>query len=269
LILEQAWGHLNIQQLNLPTERIKEAGFTLIEILLVLGILATISVAAITIVAGQVETRGRLQTINEAQHSLNVAMSKIYEDFRHMYVTSKFDKGVANESARVVKPGLIGRDVSAFFTTRSHTSVRADSPESNLAVVRYVARQDAKRADRQELVRYVDLDFLEPVEKENVGVEQHLISDLKEFKVTYWDGSNFRPDWTTLSGETAGKLPKMVHIALSIYVPKGNNADSASESASETSRENAQTIALETTVYVMSTATVPDLHPNAKEYRFQ
>lgn len=251
----------------------QQAGFTIIELLLALSILTSISVFAITMIASQIESRNSLARINEAQHAIDTAMAKIFDDFRHVYIVQKADLPNANLELRSVKPALVwrpsGEEGSFYFSTQNYRSVLANTPQSNLAMVGYFKRKE-KDGDRMQLIRRVDTDFKDSIDKPDVGHEDILVTDLKEFKVTFWDGADFdREDWDTNSGDSANKLPKMVKLSLTINMPLTESEEQRRELEGALANRERPTLKLETIVYLLNSAGQADLKEPAKEYKWR
>lgn len=248
----------------------KQSGFTIIELLLALSILTSISVFAITMISNQIETRNRLSRVNDTHHALDVAMQKVFDDFRHVYIVRKEDAGSANLEGRPVKPAFVWRPVgdegAFYFSTQNYHSVLSNTPQSNLAMVAYFKKKE-KDGQRLQLIRRVDLDFKEGVERPGVGKDDVLVTDLKDFKVIFWDGADFgREDWDTTNGDTTNKLPKMAKISISIYMPPTEEDKLKPDYYSNRDRPF---LALETIVYLMNSAGQPDLKDPAKEYKWR
>ena len=254
--------------LQKPSSRSAEAGFTLLEIMLSMGILASMSVFAITAISNQLEIRNKLAGTNESQHGLNSAMSHVFEDVRHAYVLSKADSVAANVSSRPVKPGFVGKNETLYFSAQNFNSLAANSPESNLAMVRYYIREDAKDPSKKMLVRVVDTTFKESIERAGVGDEQVLLRDLKDFKVTYWNGQDWAQEWDTNSGDTSGKMPKMVKIKITVNSPLTEDQKQKRELDPNATKE-VPTISLESIAYLLYSAGQKDVKEPSKEFKWQ
>lgn len=248
-----------------------QAGFTLLEIILVLGILATISVMSITMLSTQLTQRNKLELINQGQHAVNLALDRIYDDMRAIYLYNNETRVIANLPERAVKPGLTSRAGATWFLTQAFRSLRPNSPESDLAAVRYYERPNPQKEGRKQLVRAVDTDLKESIERDGVGTDQVLVDDLKEFKLAFWDGSDFREDWDTNTGDSQNKLPKMIRIRLSAYMPI-----SESEEQMRSLRENGaggdggrDAVDLETIAYLLSSSGAEQAKEASKEYSWR
>ena len=254
-----------------PKEQLPHAaarGFSLIELLLAIGILGAISVFAITMLSTQVTNRNELTLVNESQHILHAAMTRIYDDIRHIYLPVKKDAIFANVSRRRVKPGLFQRTDSLIFSFQAYQSLLRDSGESNIAMVKYSNQKSPDSSNITQLVRSIDTDMEESLEGDRVGSRLVLVPDLKSFKVTWWDGSDFRDDWNTEQSDTSGVLPKMAKIELSIYRAPSPAERTALE-AGELDKDQRKTLSLETIVYLMYSKPFDQIKPKATEYAWR
>jgi type II secretion system protein J len=243
----------------------RDSGFTLLEILLAIGILTTISAYTISTLSTQIEHRNRLQVRNAAYHSLHVAMARIYDDLRHVYISSTQGTSNALKQAFVWRPG--GK--LTYFTTQNFNSFQADTPQSNLSQVRYSIRDDAKESTRKQLWRTVDTNLTNSIEYDDVGMPQLLVDDLALFKVSFWDGMDWSnaDDWDTTSSTYKDKLPKMAKIRLEAYQPdteiEKQNKIARGVSDNDAEREK---IVLETIVYLLKSDGQQQLKEPGQEY---
>lgn len=250
-------------------QRNNQAGFTLLELLMAMAILATISVFGITIIGNQIDSRNRATKMNNAQHAIHQAMSKVYDDLRHAYIIPKADINNSNVLDRIVKPSLIARPAQnlVMFSVQNFQSVLPSSPQSNLAFIAYQLKKTEGVSEKKQLIRRVDTDFKESMEHDNVGDTTVLLEDVKDFKIIFWDGGDFsREDWDSLNADTRDSLPKMAQIKLSVYLPDLRDAQLVTETIDESKR---QTLSFESIVYLMYSKGQKDIKEPAKEYRWR
>jgi prepilin-type N-terminal cleavage/methylation domain-containing protein len=248
--------------------RSASAGFSLLEVLLAVGILSSISVFAITALSNQLEIRNTLSRVNEQQHAIHSAMSRVFDDVRHAYVLSKQDLILSGLQGKPVHPRLFGKGETFWFSTHALRSMIANTPESNIGYVRYSLRDDPKESGKKQLMRAVDQTFKESIERNGVGVDQVLIGDVREFKLGFWNGQDFTPEWDTNSSETGGKLPKMVKVKIAAAMPFSDEEKQKQEVDPNRSKEP-QILTLETIVYLLYSSGQADVKDPAKEYRWQ
>lgn len=245
-----------------------EAGFTLLEVILAVGILASISVFAITALSNQLEIRNSLARVNEQQHAIHTAMSRLFEDVRHAYVPSKQDLILSGLSGKPVHPRLVGREEGFWFSTHALRSLIAGTAQSNIGYVRYYLRDDPKTSGKKQLMRVVDRAMKETIERNGIGTEQILVPDVKEFKVSFWNGQDFTSEWDTDSSDASGKLPKMVRIRLAANMPF-TEQQLQQQSIDPNASKEPQVLTLETIVYLLYSSGQSDVRDPVKEYRWR
>ncbi|BBH52568.1 PulJ/GspJ family protein [Fluviispira sanaruensis] len=227
-------------------------GFSLLEIILALSILAALSVMTINILTTQLSTREKVTDYNTQKHSINMAMKKIYDDLQSAYISDQKSLTSLNLGARQIVPQLYFRNNNLVFSTSNFKSYIANSTQSNLAFVRYYIRPDPQNSNKNQLIRAVDTDMSESIERDDVGLKEVLDPDIKEFRVLFWNGNEYRQEWDTTANDTQNKLPKLVKIHLESYSPEGS-LDKQLREANPVSQQNRKTYMLDTTVYIMST----------------
>jgi prepilin-type N-terminal cleavage/methylation domain-containing protein len=246
--------------------RINNKGFTLLEILLSVGILASISVFAITSLSNQIEIRNELGIVNEQQHAIHAGMARIYEDTANAFLLSRTDKIKSGNADKVLGKKFFSKSETTYFTIQNYFSMSAGEPSSNFAQVKYFEKQDEKDPSKKQLIRAFDTNFKENIEQSSVGTPQVLISELKEFKLTFWNGLDFVPEWDSDSSENNGRLPKMVKIKLSAYIGETETKKQLKELLPGSADAEKKFIQLESIAYIDSTTGVPDVKDPKKEF---
>lgn len=246
----------------------RQRGFSLIEIVLAVGILGSVAIFAITMLGTQMSARNDLNVINESNHILHAAMTRIYDDLRHAYMPVKKDAIFANVSRRRVKPGVFQRSDSLIFTIQSFESMVRDSGESNIAVVKYTSRKAPDNSRATQLIRTADTNMMESIESSTVGTGLILVPDLKSFKVTWWDGQDFTTEWDSDQGSTRGLIPKMAKIELSIFrLP--NESEKAALASGTLTEDKRSVLSLEAIVYLLYSRGFDQMKTKSTEYSWR
>jgi len=243
-------------------------GFTLLEILVSIGLLTTIAAFSITSLSTQLENKNHLTLHNETQHALHAAMARVFEDVRHAYIVMKEDYGVANLSNRTVKPYLTHNSEGLRFTTQSFVSMIPNSPESNIAVVKYYDRPQPKDSTKKQLIRRFDPAMRESIDNTDVGVEQILLDDLSLFDIRYWNGLEYVEKWDTTTGDYANVLPKMAQIKMGVFIPL-TVEEKARMDANPNGDRKVQSLELHTSVYLMYSIGRPNPQTQASEHSWK
>ncbi len=249
-------------------KKTSQSGFTLLEIILAISILATIGILTINILSTQIDTRQRVTDQNSAQHSINMAMQRIYEDIQGAFISNPNDTTSLNLSSRQVQPQFYFKNSNFVFSIQNNKSYLADSNQSNFAFVRYYARPDPKNSKKSQLVRIIDTDMAENIDGQGVGFLEVIVPELKDFSVSFWNGSEFQKEWDSTANDTQNKLPKLVKIHLECYSPETNVEKQLKELSPDTQNKR-RFIALDTTAYILSTIGLQEVIPASGEYKWQ
>lgn len=241
-------------------------GFTLVELLLSLGILSSITVFAIVSLGNQVESRNKMIEVSRTAQELDKAMSHLYNDIRHGYLLPKKGQVLLNSA---LKPYFVGKEQTLSLMTHGYHSYVANTPESNIVAVKYyLKKDDSLGSSKNMLIRAIDNVLKESISRDGIGQDFVLLHDVKDFKITYWSGVDFVPEWDASSGDTQGKLPKMAKIKLAIEAPL-TDAEKQRIELNPLAQSEPRLVTLESIVYLMNTAQVGDVKTPAKEYKWQ
>ncbi|NBW80582.1 type II secretion system protein [bacterium] len=255
-------------------KRNPQSGFTLIEIVISVGIIASLSLYAVNAMSNQIETRNRLQQSNGVIHSAHSAMMRLTDDLRHAFFATGNDEQAAKSNSDLIgRPMFVlNQNPRLLFMTQSYQSLIANRPESNIAYVQYVVCPDNSApanvcrgqgdalAQTKQLVRIVDPGVKKISDDAIVdGVSQVLVNDLKELKISAWNGQDFILDWNTERSDYGRKMPKMVKIDLSVYTPDDPLRKQLREEGGSTQLPERASLKLSTIVYLMYTAGQTDL----------
>ena len=240
----------------------RDRGFSLIEVVLAVGILAGISGMAIVMLSTQMDLRSDLARIEAAQHGLNVALGRLAGDLTQLYLPSKQEELDSRAADRPVRPSLVAKPGDIVFSTLGLLPSTRDEPAGGSAMVRYYVRDDPKDTRIRQLIRATDTVFKEPLGTRDTGVEQVLLGDLKECILGFWNGQDYVDSWSTLAGDTARILPKLVRVRLVSFLPLSDKQLQLDE-LQGTARER-NTLVAETTVYILASAGQPNLREVSK-----
>ena len=242
-----------------------ENGFSLIEIILALAILATIGLITINILAGQIATRQKISEINIDEHSIDAALNRITRDLQGAYISNQNYSSALNLSNRQITPQFYYKENQLIFFTMSFQSYLNGSNQSNQAMIRYNLQTNNSDSTKKQLVRVVDTNFTESIEKPDVGLTEILLDDVESLSFEFWNGNNYQKEWTTQSNDTLNKLPKMVKVHLSTY-----SVEKQPQLGNKISNENRKNYTLDTIVYLYNTQGQSEVStPSWEEFKWQ
>lgn len=241
-----------------------QQGFTLLEIILALGILATIGVMTINVLSGQIAMRRKISEINTEYHALNMAMQRVYTDLKGAYLSDPQNMASLNLFNRQVSPQFSYLHDNLIFSIQNFQSYTRNSNQSNLAFVRYYTDKDPNDSQKQQLIRVVDTEMKDKIEGKDIGTASVLLPDLAKFQIFFWNGNAFLDSWDSTTGESQNTLPKLVKVHIESYLPQDPDAKKTEKS------ESRQTIKLETIVYLPNSAGKKEsTTPQWQEYKWQ
>ena len=200
-----------------------QAGFTLIEVLLVSALLAFLALATFSAVRSTINTKEDVDLKTEVLQGSRAVLSIMDRDLRFAFLLSAEDLGwfpaiakpgtdAPPPAQKPVPPTIFqGEGEKLFFSSKSHQRLYADSFENEDHFVTYqLVGGDLIRA---ESVRAVSLKDRESPDKFKQFV---LIPKVKVFKLEYWDDKSdkWTDRWDTDNADYQNRLPQSVHIHL-------------------------------------------------------
>lgn len=221
------------KQLGLSDER----GFTIIEIVISIAILLSLTVGVVVMLRSSIDVRQGLSSQTKTVRQLNFAMEMLSRDIEHAFVLSTTDQirmSVERNFKTIFRVEPSGDSDKVSLTTMSNRAVLANAGEGDQVYVVYELRDAEGRPGERDLFRGAigigAANFRED------PPANPILTNVKSFKVIGWRGDDWLRDrWDSTRSDTRNKLPKMVRIELSAFVdttgtPFGVGEDSSSVS---------------------------------------
>ena len=191
-------------------------GFTLIEVLIALFILVTISSAIWRSMALSFETKRRVGIVNDRYHEGRQVLTRISREIRMAFLRTELP--VMEEDEAVFVTQFKGEDEELWFASTAHLRLHQGSRESDQTEIHYFLKSSDSRDFRGKTLfrresRRVD------ARPERGGHIWPVVDGVKELKFEYWDASSeigddaWRRSWDT-EGENEDLLPSRVRITL-------------------------------------------------------
>ena len=224
--------------------RSRSRGFTLIEVLLAITILATIMGVITASTMSMFNTRELLQLRYERSQMANNALDRMARELAMAYMAGPEHGGEdlpddprepltaddpdAQRRGERVKFGFIGRKDSVHFTSFAYVRTQPNERASHHAEIGYTLRanRDSGALARQ-LVRREDTSLDSNLERG--GNLQVMLPEIERLELEYWDAGPVRlgtmeeiaegrwvKDWDTTRREHSGRLPTRVRIRLTL-----------------------------------------------------
>jgi general secretion pathway protein J len=223
-------------------QRASQAGFTMIEVLIAVGLLAGMSILVWTSVSSMFQARDIFTKRAERDLIVRNAMSRITNEIAAAYMAGPENggeqlPGEALDPAQLTEEmkqrstqeafqfGFIGKDDRLDFTSFAHVRTRDDEPAGHHAEIGYEIR--SQRGDDGRLVRQL-------VRREDTTLDADitrggksfvLLPELSKLKLSYWDAGAVQvgsvkevaqgrwvSDWDTTRRDYAGRLPTRVRV---------------------------------------------------------
>ena len=223
-------------KLNLTTRKDARA-FTLIEVLLAVGIFAIVLFAINTVFFSALKLERATSRIVDARAPLNQAFAILRHDLQGAVQPMTNSTLLPRNFSTVGRSGGLGSSQASSLEFYTTTGVIGDDvPWSDLQKVRYelVSAADRTTGKGQDLVRVITRNNLATTTAEDD--EQLLVSDVESVEFLCYNGSEWRKTWDTSSSDVG--LPQAVKVRVQF----------ASENLTKVSREPLELLVPITTV---------------------
>lgn len=201
-----------------------QKGFTLIEVLIAVVLLAIISFLVYQSMGSAIGSKERFETREQTYRVANIFMDRVTKELATAVLYANIELlGVSPNGEQMSKSVFSGSNNGnqdkLTFDTLSHTRYLKDTKESDLAEVTYFLETQEEGGGLYSLKKRdkSPLDA-EPGEKGRVMV---LMDGVKEFNLRYYDPvkAEYAEEWDTTKLDYANKLPRAVEITLVLQDP--------------------------------------------------
>jgi general secretion pathway protein J len=165
----------------------RDRGFTLLEVLVAVGLLGIVSALMYEGIALTFRAREEIARVEELNHSARVALRKLVTDISMAYLSNHVNR---DEPASTTL--FMGQGDNVLFSYLGHERRKRGARESDQGIVEYrVGRDDEGRTiERREKA-------VPDNEPDRGGTKETLVNHVKEFRLQYWDdkGEDWKDDW--------------------------------------------------------------------------
>ncbi len=243
--------------------RMAKSGFTLLEVIITLGILAFLTVAVTTMMRASFDVRASLAENDQVTHRLSIAMQKISDDLQDAYIISSKDLArlvLDRRTQTIFKIDKAGDVDKLYLTTMTHRARLSSSAESDQTYVAYEMVDDKKNANFKHLYRG-EAPFIPSEFKENPPM-RILAKYIKSFRIKPWRGDDWSNDrWDSTKGDTKDKLPRMAVVEIEAY------ARDPSEEAGDTFKED-DTVSMKTVIFLTRSIEYAEIKQRSNSIRW-
>lgn len=241
-------------------------GFSLIEVVITIAIMMSLTIAVASMLKSGFEVKEGLSQKSKVVHRLQVAMDRIARDLEHAFLISTVKDQNKNPLQRrtktLFKIDRSGGTDRLLLTTKTHRPLLAGANEADLTFVVYQLKDAQDAAGRKHLYRAES-----PVIPEDFKDEPtpHILArHFKSVSFEAWDGEKWLKDgWDTGRSDTRNRLPKMVRITLEAYTHDRIDGD-----AQDANELDSQTEMISSVIYLSEAVAHQDLKQPSKSLRW-
>jgi prepilin-type N-terminal cleavage/methylation domain-containing protein len=195
-----------------------EGGFTLVELMLAITVLAFMMAIAWSVISGTIYTRRNLQVRQEREHEIRVAVAIMVRDLSSAYLSANEDQNMVER--RTMFLGKTGSVVDELrFSSMAHQVLWSDANESEQTVISYAAEADPDDRSMTNLVRREQRrPSNEPSRLERAELDL-LLRDIERVKFEYydWKVKEWTEDWdSTQADGPRGRVPSRIRITIEL-----------------------------------------------------
>jgi type II secretion system protein J len=199
-------------------------GFTLLEVLIALGITVLMTTAIYTAYTGNLEAIEQVQDQEVVFQTARVVLDRMARDLEAAVIDSVSGVTPEGKLALVGTAGVMG-GLSADrveLTTFSHLDWREGAPRTDLCEVGYRLERDE---DTEEIVLFRRQQILPDGDPEEGGERVPLSEDVRSLEIRYEYPAGREMDaWDSRTGDQEGLLPRTIRLRLTVRGLSGSEA---------------------------------------------
>jgi general secretion pathway protein J len=196
-------------------------GFTLIEIMLALALMAFLTSLLWGTFAQTVKVKKRIEQSQDRTHTVRVALMRMSREIEMAFVSFEAS---GTQERRTMFSGVSHTDFDELrFSWFGHQRMRADAPEGDTALVSYFTQNDPDDSRSTNLMRR-ETRRLEAKDVKLIPGETYLLCPgISRLKFAYYDyrQKDWREEWDTTKADGQTYLPTQVKISLTVFDERG------------------------------------------------
>ncbi|MCY4380524.1 MAG: prepilin-type N-terminal cleavage/methylation domain-containing protein [Proteobacteria bacterium] len=207
----------------------QQQGFTLLEVLITISLLAFMVIAISSLMRGSVDMRLGLSEQTQVISRLNTAMHMMKKDLEHTYMLSvNYDKhmimdGVTNTFFKVTS---FGGQTTVSFTTMNAQNNYGDAQRGELITVEYEVKESERFPGRLALFRgEMTLGF------DGEITTRLVVEGIESFTFEMWNGDGWLSTWDTEKSDFKQSIPRLVRVAVRAYPTDPESDDPSAQNS--------------------------------------
>ena len=199
-----------------------ESGFTLVEIMLALALMALLTSLLWGTFAQTAKVKKRIERSQDRTHTVRVALMRMSREIEMAFISAA--EQIGTQERRTMFSGLSHTDFDELrFSWFGHIRMRADAAEGDTALVTYFTQNDPDNPLVTNLMRR-ETKRLEAKDLKLIPGETYLLCPaISRLKFAYYDykQKDWREDWDTTKADGQQYLPTQVRISLTVLDERG------------------------------------------------
>jgi general secretion pathway protein J len=202
-------------------KRHHEHGFSLIEIMLALALMAFLTSILWGTFAQTAKVKKRIEQTQDRTHTVRVALMRMSREIEMAYQSAESS---GTQERRTMFSGVSHNDFDELrFSWFGHQRLRADLPEGDTSLVQYFSAPDPDDPMVTNLMRR-ETPRLEPQDPEMLPGETYILCPaVSRLKFAYYDfkQKDWREEWDTTKADGLQYMPTQVRISLTVFDERG------------------------------------------------
>ena len=196
-------------------------GFTLVEIMLALALMALLTSILWGTLAQTAKVKKRIEQAQDRTHTVRVALMRMSREIEMAYVAFE---ATGTQERRTMFSGTSHNDFDELrFSWFGHLRFRADQAEGDTALVTYFSQPDPDDSMLTNLMRR-ETRRLEAKDPKLIPGETYILCPaISRLKFAYYDykQKDWREEWDTTTADGLTYLPTQVRISLTVLDERG------------------------------------------------
>lgn len=205
----------------MPSRRKPQTGFTLIETMLALALMAFITSLLWGTFAQTAKIKKRIEKEQDRTHTVRVALMRMSREIEMAFLTAETS---GTQERRTMFSGTAHNDFDELrFSWFGHQRLRSDAAEGDTALVSYFGQPDPDDSTVMNLMRR-ETRRLEAKDPKLMPGETYILCPaVSRLKLAYYDyrQKDWREAWDTTKADGQQYMPTQVRISLTVFNERG------------------------------------------------